>query len=67
MEENLIPVRLPVWEQLLKDCRRIIDEARKDLGHDLGGGSLVDLLADNTGESLDVIKLVLKDLGETDG
>jgi len=53
-----------VYLELLAECADIIRRARQDLGADLAGGSLVDLLADNTKESLDVIRLVLRDLGE---
>jgi hypothetical protein len=43
---------------------RIIIAARKDLGTDLGGWSLVDLLADNMPLSIDEIREVLIDIEE---
>jgi len=51
-------------EPLIDRARRIIANARAELGHDLGGGSVLDLLADNTNASLTEIREVLVELGE---
>lgn len=50
---------------LLDKCQHIIRDARGELGQDLGGWGVHDLLCDNTEESTDVVDLVLKDLGES--
>ncbi len=57
--------RIPCWFDLLVECKALIVKARADLGDDLGGFSVIDLLCDNTEEGTDVLELVMKDLGET--
>ena len=53
---------------LAKDCRRIVDRARADLGDDLRGFSIVDLVADNLpSTSLSDISAALVVAGLTDG
>lgn len=54
------------WLELLEECEELIRRARADLGHDLGGFGVYNLLCDNTAENGDVLRLVMKDLGETD-
>ena len=49
----------PVDEVLVSRCQGIYDKARKALGPDLGGHSLLDLLADNTEETTDDLRRVL--------
>jgi len=52
---------------LAKDCRRIVDRARADLGDDLCGFSIVDLVADNLpSTSLSDIRAALVVAGLTD-
>ena len=49
----------PTMMQYARKARGIYENARKDLGRDLGGYGLVDLLADNLPLSLDAIDRVI--------
>ena len=48
-------------------ARAILQRARADLGADLGGGSAIDLLADNMAGSLDSLRALLVRIGERNG
>lgn len=41
-----------------EQARLLIENARRDLGHDLGGHSVLDLLADNFTGQLDDLRLL---------
>ena len=51
---------------LIEQCRQIIKSARRDLGQDVGGLGLLNLLADNTEETLGSLRKVLDELGESE-
>jgi hypothetical protein len=52
-------------EDLAEECKIIIADARKTLGHDLGGCSTLDLVADNIDyANLDDLQKALVSLGE---
>lgn len=57
-------VKAAVTDELVEKCRQIIADARKDLGNDLRGYSVLDLLADNTDEQLNVLRAVMVKLEE---
>ena len=50
--------------ELLEECEELIRRARADMGYDVGGFGIYNLLCDNTEENGDVLELVMKDLGE---
>ena len=52
-------VIVPSIEQIAAECRAIVEKARLALGHELGGGSMQDLCADNTLYPLETIRIAL--------
>lgn len=52
----------PVPEAFVRECQAIYDKKVKELGPGLGGESLLDILAEATGDSLTNVKRVVKHL-----
>jgi len=51
--------------ETLEACETLIAKARLDLGQDLGGFGIYNLLCDNSEENGDLLRLVMQDLGES--
>lgn len=64
VEEALKKGRNSTWLLLMTEAKSLIASARRDMGDDVGGFGLLNLLADNMSEDLDTLRLLLKDLGE---
>lgn len=57
----------PALQELAERCRGVVGKARADLGDDLGGFSILDLVADNfPAASLSDLKTALVVAGLTD-